>query len=141
MSEATTIADVLGGAACEVTNALDLIDVARQGVTKKELSKLASRLGRKPADMAALLPIGRRTIQRYKEEDHFHQDVSESILQLAEVVARGIDVFGDEQKFRQWLEYPSRPLAGRTPLSVLDSRFGMELVLHELGRIEHGIIG
>ena len=34
----------------------------------------------------------------------------------------------------------SPALGNRTPASLLGSRFGAELVLDELGRIEHGVV-
>ena len=71
---------------------------------------------------------------------HFNQAVSESILQIAEVVARGTEVFEDKENFLAWLDQPSTPLGERSPKNLLSSRFGAGMVLDELTRIEHGIV-
>ncbi|MFX0194763.1 MAG: antitoxin Xre/MbcA/ParS toxin-binding domain-containing protein, partial [Candidatus Hodarchaeota archaeon] len=42
-------------------------------------------------------------------------------------------------KFLAWMDHPNRALADKTPLSLLNSRFGAEMLLDELGRIEHGV--
>ena len=36
--------------------------------------------------------------------------------------------------------HPSRALAQQRPMSLLRSRFGAEMLLNELGRIEHGVV-
>jgi uncharacterized protein (DUF2384 family) len=38
-----------------------------------------------------------------------------------------------------WIRTPSIIFKGNTPLSLLDTSFGFDMVLTELGRIEHGI--
>jgi putative toxin-antitoxin system antitoxin component (TIGR02293 family) len=65
--------------------------------------------------------------------------VSEQVLQIAAVVARGTEVFGGKDRFLAWAKQPSTALSDKTPLELLGSRFGTDLVLDELGRIEHGV--
>jgi putative toxin-antitoxin system antitoxin component (TIGR02293 family) len=89
--------------------------------------------------MAALLPVTERTIQRYAPKEHFDRVVSENILHLAEVVARGLAVFENSDNFKAWINQPSTALGGRSPKSLLPSRFGIDMVLDELTRIEHGV--
>jgi len=89
--------------------------------------------------MAALLPVTERTIQRNSAKEPFNRVVSEHILQIAEVAAKGAEVFENKDKLLSWMNHPSKALANKTPLSLLNSRFGAEMVLDELGRIEHGV--
>jgi putative toxin-antitoxin system antitoxin component (TIGR02293 family) len=90
--------------------------------------------------MSELLPVSERTIQRCSSEDQFNSIVSEQILQIAEVAAKGKKVFEGKNKFLSWMNHPNKALANRTPASLLSSRFGIEMVLDELGRIEHGVL-
>jgi putative toxin-antitoxin system antitoxin component (TIGR02293 family) len=117
-----------------------LIDLSRKGVTKGFLLRVARYLGLSLGQMAKLLPVTERTIQRYDRERRFTPAVSEQILQIAAVAARGEDVLGGRQAFLAWMGSPSPALGNRTPASLLGSRFGSEIVLDELGRIEHGVI-
>jgi uncharacterized protein (DUF2384 family) len=55
------------------------------------------------------------------------------------VVAKGEEVFG-EDPLRVWLKETNKALGGKTPLSLLASDFGIDMVLDELHKIEHGII-
>jgi putative toxin-antitoxin system antitoxin component (TIGR02293 family) len=84
--------------------------------------------------------VTERTLQRYTLQQPLNQVVSEHILQLAEVAAKGVEVFVDKAAFLAWLHHPNIALANHTPLSLLSSRFGAEMVLDELGRLEHGVV-
>ena len=65
--------------------------------------------------------------------------VSEQILQMAEVAAKGSEVFEGRDKFLAWINHPNKALENKTPMSLLNSKFGADMVLDELGRIEHDV--
>lgn len=136
------IAEVLGGKRTlkkKIHSRLDLIEMSKEGITKEALRNLAKYLSLSASQLAELLPVSERTILRYTSKKPFNRVVSEQIIQIAEVVARGIEVFRDKEKFTSWMHSPSKALANQTPLSLLSSRFGTEMVLDELGRIEYGV--
>jgi putative toxin-antitoxin system antitoxin component (TIGR02293 family) len=142
MALATTIEEVLGGKKTlrkKIQTRMDFIALSSKGVTKEALVRLADYLGISLHQLAEVLPVTERTIQRYALKKHFNRVVSEQILQLAEIAARGSEVFGDREAFLEWMKTPSKALADRTPLSLLHSKFGAEMVLDELGRIERGV--
>jgi putative toxin-antitoxin system antitoxin component (TIGR02293 family) len=134
-----SIANILGGKQA-VRSRIEMIELSDKGVTKDALLRLASYLNLSLSEIATLLPITERTIQRYSPKQRFNRVVSEQVLQIAEVAARGAEVFGDREKLLSWINTPSTALGNRTPASLLSSRFGTEMVLDELGRVEHGII-
>ncbi len=140
--ELSNITEVLGGEKVlrkKIQNQLDLIELSNKGVTKDALLHLAKYLSFTMSQIAALLPVSERTILRYTKKKHFNRYVSEQILQLAEVAAKGVEVFESKDKFLSWINHPNKALANKTPLSLLNSRFGTGIVLDELGRIEHGV--
>ena len=118
----------------------DLIALGHRGVTKGALLNLARFLSFPIDQIAELLPISERTIQRYTRSQYFNRAVSEQILQIAEVVAKGVEVFEDRDRFLTWMQQPNVALGNKTPVSLLSSRFGTQMVLDELGRIEHGVL-
>lgn len=143
MALATTVEQVLGGRKAlraRIRSRMDFVELSNKGVTKEALLRLADYLGISVHQLAEVLPVTERTIQRYALKKHFNRVVSEQILQLAEIAARGSEVFGDRSRFLDWMKTPSRALADKTPLSLLQSKFGAEMVLDELGRIEHGVL-
>ena len=66
-------------------------------------------------------------------------ELSEQNHQIAEVFAKGSKVFNSRDRFLDWMNYPNKAFNNKTPMSLLDSKFGMDMVLDELGRIEHGV--
>jgi len=123
-----------------IKSRMDLIELSKKGVSKNALLHLAEYLNLSESQIAQLLPVSKRTVQRYSPKKLFTRAVSESILQIAEVAARGVEVFGYKKRFLAWLDHPSPALGNKTPTSLLDSRFGTEMILDELGRIEYGVI-
>ena len=142
MHHLSFVTELLGGKEAlgrDIQSQFDLIEISNRGVPKASLQHLAQYMESSISKMAALLPVTERTIQRYAPEDHFNRVVSEYILHIAEVMARGTEVFEDKNTFIHWLAQPNTTLGSRTPKSLLDSRFGADMVLDELGRIEHGV--
>ena len=69
-----------------------------------------------------------------------HEDgLSEQILQITEVIAKGSSVFENRDQFLAWMNHPNKALNDKTPMSLLNSKLGSDMVLDELGRIEPGV--
>ncbi|MDI6791633.1 MAG: hypothetical protein QME81_02025, partial [bacterium] len=126
----SNISNILGGRDVlrgDITSRMDLIDLSNRGITKDALLRLADYLSLSASQIAQLLSVTERTIKRYSRQQRFNRVVSEQILQIAEVVARGVEIFGDKEKFLSWMKTPNftlnnlaRPLAATKP--ILDCR-------------------
>ena len=139
------VTDILGGEKVlgrRISSRADLVELGRTGLRKNALSNLVKYMSLSWRDMASLLPVSERTVQRYQKYGaarHLNQQVSEQTLQLAEIMAMGSEVFGDRDNFLAWLSMSSVALGNEKPMELLGSRFGAEMVMDELGRIAHGI--
>jgi len=93
-------------------------------------------------DWASFLDISTKSLQRYRQTTghHFKPLQSEKIIEIAEVTKTGMEVFGDLDKLKGWLNTPSFALGGHKPLALLKDSYGKDLVLAELTRISHGIL-
>ena len=67
------------------------------------------------------------------------QTVMKKAVELARLYTRGEEVFGSIEKFKRWIKTPGLVFNGETPVSMLDTSAGFDMVFKELGRIEHGI--
>ncbi|HET8574180.1 MAG TPA: antitoxin Xre/MbcA/ParS toxin-binding domain-containing protein [Edaphocola sp.] len=117
----------------------DFINLSREGIIKKFLIDLADKLSFTMQELAKVLHISERTLQRYHNNEKMSSDTSERALLLAQLYRRGISVLGSANNFKDWLKTPLPAFQQQTPLSYLDTAFGFSLVSDELGRIEHGI--
>jgi putative toxin-antitoxin system antitoxin component (TIGR02293 family) len=141
--EVAQISKILGGPKVlhmRINKRQDLISLSDHGVTKNALLNLTRYLSFPLTQIAELLPISERTVQRYSRSKHFNRPISEQILQIAEVVVKGVEVFEIKNNFLVWMKQQNVALGRKTPLSLLSSRFGTQMVLDELGRIEHGVV-
>ena len=133
---------LLGGSGVlgrSIESEIDLYELGRSGIPKKALMHLATSMDLSMRAMARILHVAERTLQRKKEDELLAQDISEHVIQVAEVYARGSGVLGDAERFRVWLTATNTALGNRTPMELLSSRYGALMVLDALGRMEHGI--
>lgn len=117
----------------------DLIQLARRGVSRKTLRLISEGLGIPIKTLVPKLPIAERTLQRYGMEEYLPQHVSEQIIQWAQLLAFGRKVFEEESVFQDWMQRPNKALGENSPLDLLDTRQGVELLQQLLGQIEHGV--
>jgi putative toxin-antitoxin system antitoxin component (TIGR02293 family) len=106
----------------------------------KEFKKIADHIPFTVKEWSELLHISERTLQRYaKANSNFPFSVVDRILQIDKVIKRGVHVFGSLDKFLRWLRDNPYMLEGRLSLHSLSSIEGINMVLTQLGRIEHGL--
>jgi putative toxin-antitoxin system antitoxin component (TIGR02293 family) len=122
-----------------IRNDLDLIEIGAKGVKKQQIRHLGEAMCLPNTALAPLLAINVRTIQRQPEGKPFDRRVSDRAIKLARLTARGIEIFGNGVEFCAWLQTPSMALGDKTPLSLLVSIVGVDLVDDLIGRIEYGV--
>lgn len=137
------IVDILGGKAIAnepVKNDLELISLARKGFKKPSIESIATHLGLTTPEVARLLGIPLKDFAGKSNEEVMDVHRSEHLVKLAEVARKGQEVWGKEQyKFNSWLRNAIPALGGQKPLYMMETMLGTEMVLHIIGRIEHGV--
>lgn len=124
----------------ELENRLDLIKLSRKGLSLKNLFSILEYTSLTVKDLVKIIPLSERQLQRYSKDQILRTDISVQLLQISELYSRGYEVFGSREKFRKWMEHPNMALSSVKPIELLDTSFGIQLVLDEIGRIEHGIV-
>ncbi len=136
------IISILGGSVSvgrAINNDIDLIEITRKGLPKSVVITLSEILGISMEQMSSLIHVSHRTIQRKSDTDLLNVYSTEQILEIAEVISRGIEVLGTLEAFTKWLQVKLRVLNYKTPLDFLDTTFGAKLIKDILGRLEHGV--
>ena len=106
-----------------------------------EFKKIADKVPFTQAEWAAMLHVSERTLQRYaKNNGAFASINAERAMQIANVISEGKKTFGKTEMFYSWLK--TRPVMAEGTLSLesLNSAQGIQQVLTQLGRIQHGIL-
>ena len=123
----------------EPESTLEWISLVRQGLPSGSIDAILRQTRISQAELAATLAIPERTLARRKREGNLTPEESAKLLRFARVVSRGEEVFEHAGAALDWLKAPNRALGKVTPLSLLDTEIGAEMVLDTLGRIEHGV--
>jgi putative toxin-antitoxin system antitoxin component (TIGR02293 family) len=92
------------------------------------------------SEWARILNVNIRTLERYKKgKKKLQIPVSDKFLEVTQLLNRGIEVFGEWEKFRDWMNTENLSLGKNKPKELLDTSFGIAMVKDELARIEYGI--
>ncbi|MDN3654689.1 DUF2384 domain-containing protein [Ferruginibacter paludis] len=114
---------------------------AVKNFTYSEFKKIADKAPFTQAEWASLLHISERTLQRYaKNNGSFAPINAERAMQIAQVINEGKKTFGKTELFYNWLKRKPLMLEGSLSFESLTTAYGIQLVLTQLGRIQHGIL-
>lgn len=116
-----------------------LLKLIRGGITRGSLDVLMEKTGLTIYELADILEMTDRTLRRYEANEVLNRRLSERALEIAQVYSRGEEVFGDTASFHQWMQTEVPALGHRLPKSFLDTSLGIQMLMDELGRIEHGV--
>lgn len=111
----------------------------REGMPMAEFDALAVWLELPDDQLAPLLGISRATLHRRRKSGQLESPESERIVRFARLMARAVEVLGDEPAAREWLRTPAVAFRGESPLSFADTEVGAREVEYLLGRLEHGV--
>lgn len=124
-----------------LNNKLMMIQVIREGVPYSLFSLIQNFTPFSEEDWSQFLDMSTKTLQRYKASPRNFKPIhSEKIIEMAEVTNVGLDVFGDMEKFKLWLDTPNFALGSIKPIELLMDSYGKEMVISELTRINYGIL-
>ena len=124
-----------------LSNKMLVIILIREGVPYSLFSVLQDYTPYSEKDWAEFLNISTKSLQRYKQSSkNFKPLQSEKIIEMSEVTNIGLDVFGDTDKFKLWLNTSNFALGKLTPMELLRDSYGKEMVIGELTKINHGIL-
>lgn len=123
----------------ERTSPFDLIAQSRLGMAHADVRRLATLLELTIRELATLLSMNERTMARRLVSGSLNKVESERLLLLQALAAHGLRVFEDQGKFNRWLRRPLEILDGQSPLQLLDTATGFQVVDQILGRIEYGV--
>ena len=120
-------------------SSFDKINAIRDGISKEDLENLKEQAGLDYETLATLLNVAKATLHNKKGKSRFDTTISEKIFLLADVYSYGYEVFENKDHFNDWMKKPNHALGGASPLSYLDTLYGIEEIKHLIGRIEYGV--
>lgn len=108
--------------------------------TYTEFKKIADKVPFTQAEWAAILHVSERTLQRYAKANGIFAPINaERAMQIAQLLTRAKEVFGDMTKFYHWIKRNPYMPEGNLSMQSLTTQDGINKILTQLGRIEHGL--
>lgn len=111
----------------------------RKGLPVRALDHLAQLLRVDRAELAGILGVSLRTLQRKAgEHQRLGAAASDRLARVRRILDLATRILGEQAKGARWLTSKSRALGGEVPLHMLDTDIGTQLVQQELHQIEFG---
>jgi putative toxin-antitoxin system antitoxin component (TIGR02293 family) len=137
--EDQSIKELLGGPKV-IGKTKDLSKLAEEGLPKQALLFFMEKVNLDERRLYSYLDVTKRTLENYKPKQRLRLYISDRLIHLAELYAKGKEIFQSFQHFNEWLNRPSIDLNSQKPIDLIQTRKGVDDILHVLGRIEHGIL-
>ena len=113
----------------------------REGLPAAFVAEMSDALAMPRANFLDNLQLPRSTIEaRIKKKTPLTSAEGGAVLRSAKALARAEEVFEDHASAAAWFKREIRSLGGVTPVSLMDTDSGFELVMKTLGRIEYGVV-
>ncbi|MBN1619250.1 DUF2384 domain-containing protein [candidate division WOR-3 bacterium] len=91
-------------------------------------------------ELAELLQISVRTLQRRKTAGKFEPKESDRLVRLSRVFWKALELFeGDFDGAKKWLSEKQAGLGNLRPIDFIKSETGAKEVENLIGRLEHGV--
>jgi putative toxin-antitoxin system antitoxin component (TIGR02293 family) len=117
-----------------------LVEQVEQGFSYGELEHLQDNIGLSRSELADLVQVKLRTLDRRKKEDHLLPEESDRLLRVSRVFGKALELFeGDPTSAREWLSTPRTALGDAVPLDMARTDIGAREVEALAGRLEHGV--
>ncbi|MDZ7847582.1 MAG: antitoxin Xre/MbcA/ParS toxin-binding domain-containing protein [Owenweeksia sp.] len=112
----------------------------RRGLPLHSLNYFLKKSKLNRQELANILQISPRTMQRYSDGHMLPSPVSEKLLRLNDLYQQAEDVLGGgPENITAWLRSEIPALGDQHPLDLLDTYEGLDIVINVLGRLEWGV--
>lgn len=117
-----------------------LVETIEEGLSFRELEHLQENFGLSRGEVAQLVQIKPRTLDRRRREGRLQPEESDRLLRLSRVFGKALELFeGESRAAKEWLYSSQRALGGAVPLEIARTDIGAREVEDLLGRLSHGV--
>ncbi len=115
------------------------LKILKNGLHRNSVNSFIKHSNLTKKQVSRLIHVSERTLQRKSPDKPMDINASERLIELTRLFHKGINVFGKKEKFLTWLERPNKSLGNSKPIDLIETSIGIDLVMNELVRIEHGV--
>lgn len=117
-----------------------LLKMIEKGLAFTTFSRLMLNIGLTQEELADVVCIPTRTLNRRKKEGRLQPVESDRLLRTSRIFGDALQLFeGDAEAARAWMSAPVRALGEISPLQACRTELGAHEVVNLIGRLEHGV--
>ena len=114
--------------------------IGLEGLRYSSVRALMSFLELTTKGIALLTGVSARTVSRWSDDSTIGVLPSKNLVKVDAVVQKGIEVFGSKDLFKAWLRQPNTALGDDTPLALLGTPYGVEMVEDAIEAMAQGSV-
>lgn len=119
-------------------NMLQVAKVVEEGLPSEEIAPILDYLGFKVSDIAKAAAVSASTVSRWHPKTSIGVPGSNQFFRIDQVIRKGVDLFGDLQGLRTWLQSRNLALGNAVPAQLITTAIGVELVDEALDALHYG---
>jgi len=124
----------------KASDRLELSGKVQAGFPFKAFTILTKSMEVTNRELAELVQISARTLNRRQKEGKLKADESDRLLRFARIFTHAVGLFeGDRDAAQNWLSSDNRALKGESPLEASRTEEGAREVENLIIRLEHGV--
>jgi len=117
-----------------------LIQLINKGISIDLFMQIVNESSFNLSEWSHVINLPYRTIQRYLKSTKLLKPIhTEKVFEFLQVIEKGNEVFGSNEKFSTWAHNKKHIFGNKRPIDLLNTSFGVSIILKELNRIEHGL--
>jgi putative toxin-antitoxin system antitoxin component (TIGR02293 family) len=111
----------------------------KSDLTYTQIIPIIDFLDYKQKDIAQFLDVNESTISRWKSKDAEIGSLrTKTIIDIDEIIAKGVRIFGSEESFKDWLNTSNYALGDQKPIELLKNPYGVEMVEEAIDALSWG---
>ncbi|WP_192347383.1 antitoxin Xre/MbcA/ParS toxin-binding domain-containing protein [Algoriphagus sp. Y33] len=92
-------------------------------------------------DVSEMLEVDPSTLSRWRKEDRkLTKILTKSILEIDQVIAKGVRIFGSEELLSQWLHTENASLGNQKPATLMKNPYGTDRVDEAIEAMSWGAV-
>ena len=124
----------------KASDRMELSEKVQVGFPVKSFISLTKTMELSNKQLAELVQISSRTLNRRLKEGILKADESERLLRFSRIFTMATNLFeGDSSSAQNWLRNSNRALGGESPLEASKTEEGSREVENLINRLEHGV--
>ena len=116
-------------------------ELASTVVSGHALKLIGERLKSFGIEPHQVLPVSKAGLYRQFKKENIDLSLKDTLVGIIQMLNKGIEAFGNQQDFQEWLLSRIENLGNRRPLDLISLQTGRREVEQALERIEYGVYG